>query len=276
MQNILTFDVEDWYHGNFLEQDETEIKEERVIEPTREILRLLRSSGNSATFFVLGSVAAKYPDLVKEIYQQGHEIASHSYNHRLVYKLTPEEFENDLKLSLEILQSITAEKIIGYRAPYWSINSDMEWAMKILMDQGIVYDSSIYPFKTYLYGDSHAPRFKHSIHENHKSSLLEIPPSVMERVNLRIPFCGGFYFRLLPYWMVKSGIKRINKKEDQPAVFYLHPYEIDPQKTKKSEGFRNNFILQVNIKKAKQKLYRLLKEFCFVSIREYISTTINK
>ncbi len=271
MRNILTFDVEDWYHGNFLDQQGADDKEERVVNPTLEILNLLQKSGNTATFFVLGSVAEKYPALIKEIARQGHEVASHGYDHRLVYKLTPPEFEKDVALSIKIIEKITAKKILGYRAPYWSVTPAMDWATKILSSLGLVYDSSIYPFKTYLYGDNRAPRFKHVIYQNGKSVLLEIPPTVLELRQVRIPFCGGFYFRLLPLWLIRFGIKKINKKEGQPIVFYLHPYEIDPQKTNKSKGMRNNFILQVNLKKAKEKLHKLLEEFEFISIQEYLA-----
>ncbi|MDW7680590.1 MAG: polysaccharide deacetylase family protein [bacterium] len=272
MQNLLTFDLEDWYHGNFLDMDE-EIspKNDRVVEPANRILELLETTANKATFFVLGCVAERYPDLIKKIHNQGHEIASHGYNHRLVYKITPDEFSSDLQKSLDVLQQITNEKVIGYRAPYWSIYPEMDWAWKILAQHGIEYDSSVYPFRTYLYGDNRAPRFKHHFSVNGFGNIVEIPPTVAKIAKKRIPFCGGFYFRLLPYRIVKILINRINLREKQPIVFYLHPYEIDYSKTKSSRGMKNNFILHVNVKKARAKLSRLLTEFQFNSIKYFLS-----
>lgn len=271
MVNILTFDLEDWYHGNFLENEEQiKNRESRVVEPTLRILELLKQTNSKATFFVLGSVAEEYPALIKKIHEQGHEIASHGYKHRLVYKLSPQEFSKDVDKSLKVLHSIINEKIIGYRAPYWSINPDMEWPIETLIENGMLYDSSIYPFKTYLYGDNEAPRFKYKVQTKKSRQFIELPPSVLEVLGKRIPFCGGFYFRLLPYWLIRRGFQQINKKEKQPAVFYLHPYEIDNKKTKNSKGFKNNFILHVNVKKAEKKLTKLLNDFQFISIKNYL------
>lgn len=272
MKNLMTFDLEDWYHGNFLDENifgKNDV--DRVVEPTLTILEMLQESGNSATFFVLGCVAEKHPELIKKIHQQGHEIASHSYEHNLIYKLNKNEFQKDVEKSVKILEGIIGDKIIGYRAPYWSINYEMEWVWESLKQNGIIYDSSIYPFKTYYYGDNNASRFKHNLSWNENNSLIEIPPSTLEIMNNRIPFCGGFYFRILPYWVVRWAINRINNLENYAAVFYLHPYEIDVNKPRSSKGFRNNFILHVNIKKAEKKLRKIMKDFKFVSIKDYLS-----
>ena len=152
LSNILTFDLEDWYHGNFLNEDisEWDTYEDRVVEPTLKIISMLENTGNKATFFVLGYVAEKFPELVEQIHQKGHEIASHGYDHKLAYEKSKSEFEADVKRSIEMLEEITNEKVIGYRAPYWSLNEDMDWAWEVLYSCGIQYDSSIYPFKTYL------------------------------------------------------------------------------------------------------------------------------
>ncbi len=267
MNNILTFDVEDWYHGNFLDNGNNQVDSvDRVIEPTLKIIKILKETSNKATFFVLGCVADKYPELIKKIYQEGHEIASHSYEHKLIYNLDRDKFAADIKKSVNILENITGEKIYGYRAPYWSLYLRTDWAWDVLDKNDILYDSSLYPYKTYLYGDNSIPRFRYELSN---CSLFEIPPSTLEVSKIRIPFCGGFYFRVLPYWFVKWGINRINKLDKQPAVFYLHPYEIDVKKPKSSQGLRNNFILHANIKKAEQKLFNLLTDFKFVSIKDY-------
>ena len=276
MRNILTFDLEDWFHGNFLfEENEDIYSESRVLEPTIRLLELLEKTGNRATFFVLGSVAKNFPQLIKKIANEGHEIASHGFLHRLVYKLSPDEFEEDVQRSISLLEHLAGIKIIGYRAPYWSIYPDMKWAFKVLSSAGLKYDSSVYPFKTYLYGSNQAPRFQYAINLNDEKAIIEIPPSVLDFLYKRIPFCGGFYFRLFPYWFVKWGIKRINRIEHQPAVFYLHPYEIDIKKTRNSKGFKNNFILHVNIKKAEKKLKKLLTDFRFISIKAYLTELQN-
>lgn len=273
MKNILTFDLEDWYHGNFLHDEYGNGKhyEDRVVESTDLILNMLDQTGNTATFFVLGEVAEKHPGLIRDIHKRGHEIASHCFEHRLVYDRTPEDFARDIKKSVGLLQELIAEPVIGFRAPYWSIYRENEWVWKILEENGIKYDSSLYPFRTYLYGDNQFPRFKYQIAAASDGILDEIPPTTLEMYGKRIPFCGGFYFRILPYWFVKWGIKKVNRQESQPVVFYLHPYEIDKNKPKSSKGFRNNFILDVNVKRADRKLMRLLEDFQFVSMREYFN-----
>jgi polysaccharide deacetylase family protein (PEP-CTERM system associated) len=266
MNNILTFDIEDWYHGNFLDDSSHMDPVDRVVEPTLKITSMLRDTSNKATFFVLGCVADKHPGLIKEISREGHEIASHSYEHRLAYDLDPGVFAEDIKRSVGTLEDIVGEKIRGYRAPYWSLYRNTDWAWDVLEENGLLYDSSLYPYKTYLYGDNTIPRFRFDLA---KSPLFEVPPSTLEISRMRIPFCGGFYFRVLPYWFVRWGIKRINRSEDEPAMFYLHPYEIDPAKPRSSQGLRNNFILHANVKRTEGKLVRLLTDFQFVSIRDY-------
>ncbi|MFQ5708458.1 MAG: DUF3473 domain-containing protein [bacterium] len=276
MKNILTFDLEDWYHGNFLhdEYGNGAVFESRVLEPTYKILRMMEQTHNTATFFVLGEVAEKFPDLVLDIHKQGHEVASHCYEHRLVYDRTEEDFARDVDKSVKVLQDIVQDSIIGFRAPYWSVYQENEWVWSVLQDRGIKYDSSLYPFKTYLYGDNRFPRFRYQIKIASNQTMEEIPPTTLDFHGKRLPFCGGFYFRILPYWFVKWAINKVNGQEKQPVVFYLHPYEIDRDKPKSSRGFRNNFILHANVKNAENKLMQLLTDFEFVSVQDhYFRTT---
>jgi polysaccharide deacetylase family protein (PEP-CTERM system associated) len=270
MNNILTFDLEDWYHGNFLDNNDQVHPVDRIVEPTLRIIDILRKTSNKATFFVLGCVADKHPELVKEVYREGHEIASHSYEHKFSYSRDRDRFATDVKESVDTLENIIGAKIYGYRAPYWSLYLETDWAWEVLRQNGLLYDSSLYPYRTYLYGDSTIPRFRFDLHN---CSLFEIPPSILEISKVRIPFCGGFYFRILPYRFVKWGISRTNQLDKQPAVFYLHPYEIDVEKPRSSQGIRNNFILHANIKRAERKLWSLLMDFSFVSIRDYYNLT---
>lgn len=272
MKNILTFDLEDWYHGNFLEDGPSHGMvpgEDRVVEPTRRILDMLTETGSTATFFVLGEVAAKFPELIREIDARGHEIASHCYEHRLVYLRAREDFARDLQKSVAVLEEIIDKPVIGFRAPYWSIYRENHWVWDILETHGIKYDSSLYPFRTYLYGDNTFPRFRYKIVTAARYTLEEIPPTTLELFGKRIPFCGGFYFRVLPYRFVRWAIRRVNRVEKQPVVFYLHPYEIDKNKPRSSRGFRNNFILHTNVRRAEAKLRRLLNDFDFVAMRDY-------
>lgn len=163
--NIFTVDLEDCYHANYRQTENSfDGQASRVEAPTRKLLDLLRKSENKATFFCLGSVAREHPDLIKEILRQGHEIASHGFSHGLVYLQTIEEFKEDLKKSTAVLQNIIGERPVGYRAPSWSVDRKRtEWFWRVLEDHGYRYSSSLFPLRTFLYGDSSAPRFRHKI-----------------------------------------------------------------------------------------------------------------
>ena len=271
MKNVLTVDLEDWYHGNMLEDEETSFLEyeSKLIELTEKILFLLDKYENKATFFVLGECAENFPDLIVEIHKRGHEIASHGYEHKLIYNRSKDYFAEDLKKSITLLEDIIGEKVLGFRAPYWSVYKENAWVFDVLENNGIVYDSSLFPFRTYLYGDNSYSRFQNSITNSSNIKIEEIPPSVLEFSGIRIPFCGGFYFRFLPYKFVKYGIKRINLMEGHPAVFYIHPYELDVKKPRTSKGWVNNFILDFNIKNTEKKFVKLLRDFTFTSIKSY-------
>ena len=272
MKNIFTVDLEDWYHGNFIENSSNQgiAHEERLIDSTNKILALLKNTNNSATFFVLGVDAEKYPDLIRKIYEEKHEIASHGYEHLLVYNRSKESFSIDLKKSLNVLESIINTKVIGFRAPYWSVKKDLEWIWEVLIENGIKYDSSMYPFRTYLYGNNKSSRFCYKIQVN-SGYVYEIPPTVYSLWSKRIPFLGGFFFRILPYGLTKIGLEKINLKEKQPGVFYIHPWELDPNKPTNAKGYRDKFILNYNIKNTEKKINRLLNDFQFTSIKDYFN-----
>ena len=275
MKNILTIDLEDWYHGNFLEDEQRYLvnPETRLVEQTMKVLSLLDKTDNKSTFFVLGECAENFPDLILDIYKRGHEIASHGYEHKLIYKQSNDYFANDLEKSVKLLQSIIGEKVLGFRAPYWSVYKENKWVWDVLRDNGIIYDSSLFPFRTYLYGDNSFPRFRYSVDVSPSSTVEEIPPSVSEIRGARIPFSGGFYFRVLPYPCINYFVNRTNRKESRPAVIYLHPYELDVKKPKSSKGFLNNFILDYNIRNNEKKFLKLLTDFRFISIKSYFGFT---
>jgi len=274
VKNILTFDVEEGYHSNLVDSNISEWGgyEDRIVEPTLRILKLLSQTGNTATFFILGAVAEKFPELIRRIKSQGHEIASHGYGHKLVYGQNREEFVDDLLRSKNIVKEIIGENPIGYRAPSWSFNENTDWIWEALYENGFRYDSSKFPFKTFLYGSHSNPRFLHGIEIEHGKEIWEIPPSTTRIFGKNVPFSGGFYFRSLPYWFIKYGINRVNKVEHRAAVLYLHPWELDPGQPKLSSGIRHRFIQYYNLGKTEQKLSRLLHEFRFVSIKHFLIT----
>ena len=272
MFNILTFDIEDWYHAKLVHRSVSEWQnyKDRVVEPTLKILKLLSRTNNKATFFVLGYVAEMFPELVQKITNEGHEVASHSYGHQLIYNLNEKKFTEDLKRSKNIIEDILGEQILGYRAPSWSFNESTAWVWNILYENGFRYDSSLFPFKVFLYGSNSHPRFLHQKEIEQGKVIFEIPPSVIERFGKRIPCSGGFYFRTLPYWFIRFALNCINKKEHQPAVVYLHPWEIDLDQPRFTIGLRNRFIQYHNLNKTEIKLKHLLNEFKFTSIKDYL------
>ncbi|RJO59927.1 DUF3473 domain-containing protein [candidate division WS5 bacterium] len=269
--NILTFDIEDWYHCAFLNIPEKawDSCEGRIEPQLNIILSLLRKTDNKATFFTVALLARRYPHLIRRIVDEGHELAWHSYSHKMVTELSEEEFESDLNNSLDIFSSITSQKIAGFRAPYWSVtDANKTYVARLLNKYGFLYDSSIFPFKTFQYGDNKAPRHPNALSAGSGNFIREIPPSVVEYLSFRVPFSGGFYFRMLPYPFVKSCISRINH-EGYPAVIYLHPYDMDPSQPRVIRGFRERTIMYSNQNGCKKKFERLLNEFRFGRMDEY-------
>lgn len=223
-----TIDVEDWFNSSRDLFAETDSKQAHAPDPsvvgnTRACLAALGAADNRATFFILTPVAEHYPDLIREILDQGHEIAVHGYRHSLVYNLTPAEFRADLEKSLDLLAKAGAGEIIGYRAPYWSITRKSLWALEVLREFGFRYDSSIFPIRRGLYGIPDAPRWPHEIADG----FWEFPPSTHRWLGVNVPIAGGGYLRLLPNWFVEPLIRKMEDSR-QHGVFYCHPYELDP------------------------------------------------
>lgn len=263
--NILTFDIEEWYQANYpgFKMELENLEDPRIEENIGRLLELCRQHQAKATFFILGATAEKYPSLVPMIKSDGHEIACHGYRHHLLYDLSPSEFELELRKALRVLESQAGEKIIGFRAPSWSIRKDMSWFFQILKKYGLVYDSSLFPLKTFLYGEKGVSPRPHFI-----GQLLELPPSTLTFSIFQIPFSGGFYFRILPYFLIKKGIKKLNQK-GLPAIVYLHPREIDPNSPRLPLPLKPRFIHYIGLKRALAKLKALLQDFRFTSIRDY-------
>ncbi|MBN1128978.1 MAG: DUF3473 domain-containing protein [Chitinispirillaceae bacterium] len=271
MINALSIDLEDWFCvHNFAEVipfSEWGVKEFRVRKNTETLLKLLDKHGVKATFFVLGWIAEKAPDLVKEIAAAGHEIASHGYGHLLAKTLTPATFEKDLSASLEVIARCVPNKVIGFRAPSFSLDRTTLWVFDVLVKYGIRYDSSIFPISFHPdYGVRDGVLSIYKVTE----SLTEFPMSCFKCMGMTIPCCGGGYFRVFPYGLTRHGIRKCNR-EDRPVVFYLHPWEIDPGQPRITtipwfKRFRHYF----NLHKTEKRLDRLLSDFEFRTVAEVL------
>jgi polysaccharide deacetylase family protein (PEP-CTERM system associated) len=269
--NIMSVDLEDYYCDlPFLEWPK---HESRIIKNTKLILEMFEKYDVKATFFVLGYIAEKFPDLIKKISALGHEIASHGYAHIDLRKVSKEQFEEDFFKSINILEKITGKKVEGFRAPFFSINENNYWVFEIL-SKNISYDSSIFPVKTQLYGIPNAPRsiYKPSlnniVNEDIQGKLVEIPMAT-HRIPLigNIPIAGGFYLRFFPYWYMKLGIKKMNK-QGNPAMLYIHPKDLDPEMPRISEY---SWYYYYNLKSAVKKFEKLLKDFKFSTAKDVLA-----
>ncbi|MDA0745670.1 MAG: DUF3473 domain-containing protein [bacterium] len=260
MTNALTIDLEDWYQGNELvPHTDASRYEDRIEFSTSSVLDILAEYKTHATFFILGHIAEKKPSLIRTIADAGHEIGSHGYSHRLIYKQTPAEFEEELCRSKDACEQTSGRQVMGHRASNWSITRTSLWALDILKKHNFHYDSSIYPAQTYLYGISGAPRFVHRL----ENGLLEIPPSTVRIAGRCLPFSGGFYLRMLPLFLLKRAVSRIHK-ENQPAVLYLHPWELDiDQPRTLGVPFKNRLIHYTGLHSTERKLRALLSAFRF-------------
>lgn len=272
MLNALTIDVEDYFQVANFEKVvgfyNWDRYESRVADNTIKILDIFSEKNVKATFFVLGWIAQRFPGLVKKIHSQGHEIASHGYSHQLIYQQSPLEFKQDIRNTNILLEQITGKPVLGYRAPTYSITKDSLWALDVLNEEGFKYDSSIFPAYHDKGGISGANPYLHRI-ENSNGGILEFPISTIQILGQNIPFAGGGYFRLFPYWFVKLSMKKINNK-GYPAIVHLHPWEIDPRQPRIKTDSLGRFRHYLNLDKTESKLKRLLNDFKFAPVKEVL------
>ena len=261
----MTVDFEDITSSNLISYS-MENNFERINRSLELLLSLFKSFKVTATFFVVGQIAEKYSQLIEKIISDGHHIGSHSYSHSLIYNMKPSEFNQDLGRSIAILESIIGNKVDSFRAPSWSYSKKInDWYWDILKQNGVEIDSSIFPTKNFLYGEPDAPRFINK--RDH--SIIEVPPSTVKYFDKNIPFSGGFYFRLFPYWFVKKSILELNNFK-QPAVIYIHPWELDSDIERiKDCSIKARFIMYYNVDKNIKKFEKLLTDFEFCSIEKY-------
>lgn len=274
MLNALTIDVEDYYQVSAFESvirfEDWPMYESRVERNTRRLLGILDEYRTKATFFVLGWEAEQRPKLVEEIAQRGHEIASHGYRHRLVYSMSPAECRDDIRRSKSILENIMGTPVLGFRAASYSVVATSTWCLDVLVGLGFQYDSSIFPIHHDRYGIPTARRFPHLV-ERPLGSLIEFPLSTVRYLGLNWPVAGGAYLRFLPAWAIRAGIRRINETEEQPAIVYLHPWELDRDQPRLKGSLASRFRHYTSLSKTEGKLRRLLQEFSFATVREVLT-----
>jgi len=261
--NALTIDVEDYFQVSalapYIARSDWDSRECRVERNMDVILQMLDRHGTKATFFTLGWIAERYPQVVRAIVAQGHELASHGYAHLRASEQSPEEFFDDIGRAKALLEDISGGAVIGYRAPSFSISQANLWAFDCLRRAGYQYSSSIYPIIHDHYGMPDAPRFAHQV-----QGLLEIPASTFRFMDRNWPASGGGYFRLFPYELSRWMLRRVNGQDRQSAMFYFHPWEIDPGQPRiPGINAKTRFRHYVNLEKMQAKLDRLLGDFAW-------------
>jgi polysaccharide deacetylase family protein (PEP-CTERM system associated) len=272
--NAMTIDVEDYFHVSAFDavvpRSRWEQLESRVVANTDRLLEVFNSHHVKATFFVLGWVAERFPTLVSRIAALGHEVASHGYGHRLIYQQTRDGFREDVRRAKDLLETQAGHRIEGYRAPSYSITAQSMWALDVLLAEGYSYDASIFPIRHDRYGIPDSPRHPH-VMKRASGMLVEAPGSTVRVGGMNFPVAGGGYFRILPYEWTRWGIARINKKERRPAIFYLHPWEIDAAQPRFEAGWLSRFRHYRNLEETETRLHRLLSEFRFAPLNTILA-----
>lgn len=275
--NALSIDLEEWYHSELVEGRRSSIP--RVAEATRPILDLLDRYQTSASFFVVGEVAEQHPDLIQSIFQRGHEIGCHSFSHTLLWQLDESIFREELKRFHSVMERVLGKvRIKGFRAPCFSLDNRTKWVLKVLLDFGYQYDTSIFPVKiSPLYGISGAPTHPYRISledlrkEDPQSPLLEFPISLLTLWKLKIPIAGGGYFRMYPLPFLYWGLKRMGRRHS--FLIYYHPWEGDPKTPRVRLSIVNRIRSYYGVPATLKKLEFLLKYFKFTRLDRLLGLT---
>jgi polysaccharide deacetylase family protein (PEP-CTERM system associated) len=276
VQNAFTIDVEDYFHVSALAPAIPRARwsemEYRCEDNVARLLAMLEERGVHGTFFILGWVAERSPQLIRDIARAGHEIACHGWSHELIYKQTPEVFRAETQRSKLLLEDLIGARVDGYRAASFSIVKSSLWALDILIELGFTYDSSVFPVRHDRYGIPDAPRAPYLIDAPSGGKLLEFPMSVASVGGLSLPVSGGGYFRIFPYWVNKAGLSQINRS-GRPFVFYLHPWEIDAGQPRVNAGLLSTFRHYTNLGRCERRLRQLLADFRFGTMRDVLAAT---
>ena len=268
--NAISVDVEDYFHTEAMSAVAPRATWDnfpsRVEANTRALFELFGRFEVRGTFFFLGLVAERFPQLVREAHRLGHEVGCHSYWHRPVFRLTSQEFWDDTYRARNVIQDVIGAPVIGYRAPNFSINDSVSWAYPILEELGFLYDSSVYPVRHGLYGNHRAPRTPYQVGTN----LMELPVATWRFFNQNLPVGGGAYLRILPFALMKNGLRALNESEHIPAVLYLHPWEIDPQQPRLKASWKSRMRQYTGLEGMGTRLERLLQQFAFGRVDEAV------
>jgi polysaccharide deacetylase family protein (PEP-CTERM system associated) len=270
----MTVDVEDYFHvGAFAKQIDPATWDRfapRVERNTHRLLDLFDEHGVQATFFVLGWVAERFPQLVRAIAERRHEVACHGYSHQLIYSQTPAVFREETVRAKQCLEDQVQQAVRGYRAASYSITNRSLWAVDILVELGFSYDSSIFPIHHDRYGIAGSPRWPYRLSAPGGGSIVEFPPATRSLLGYRLPVGGGGYFRLYPYRLSRSALAHVNRAEGKPFMFYLHPWEIDPGQPRIRAGLLSSFRHYNNLHRCEGRLRELLRDFAFAPAKDVL------
>lgn len=274
--NAMTIDVEDYFHVaaffQTIQQSEWDNWPCRVEQNTNRILEIFDEANLTGTFFVLGWVAERYPELVKKIDKAGHEIASHGYSHQLIYKQDPQVFKEETHKSKTILEDITGKPILGYRAASYSITAKSLWALDTLAELGFTWDSSIFPTHHDTYGIAGSPEAPYTIKTSSGATLTEFPLTTAKFGKHRVPAAGGGYFRQYPYALSKWLFSRASEQGERAMIFYLHPWEIDPDQPRVPNAkWFSRFRHYTNLDKCEGRLQRMIRDFDFTTVSDVLA-----
>ncbi len=275
IKNALTIDVEDYFQvsafAESIDPKDWDNHPLRVENNTRKLLDLCEEFDFKATFFVLGWVAERKRALIEEIANRGHEVACHGYSHQLIYNQTPEVFREETIRSKNLLEDIIQQPVKGYRAASYSITEKSIWALDILAEAGFIYDSSIFPVRHDRYGMPNTPEHPYVLTTPAGHSIVEYPLSTAKIMNYKLPIAGGGYFRLYPYWLSRMGLRQINR-QNKPFIFYLHPWEVDPDQPRISAKWFSRFRHYNNLDKCEHRLRKLVTDFQFGTTWEVLKS----
>jgi polysaccharide deacetylase family protein (PEP-CTERM system associated) len=268
MNHAFTVDVEDWYQGIPIGGETRRSAQKRLDIGLGLLLEILAEHHTRGTFFLLGPVAQEHPSLVKRIAAEGHELGCHGWSHDLLYEMTPERFLDETRRARDAIAELTGKPVAAYRAAYFSLTRKSFWALEMLARLGFRYDSSIFPVKNWRYGipdfDSRPQRL-----ETPSGAIYELPITVRRLFGCNLPVSGGAYFRIYPYALTRMNFRAI-EREDRPLVFYLHPWELDPDHPRVPFFWRARLTHYVNLRSTERKLRRLFREFRFVPLGQVL------
>ena len=274
MLNAFSVDVEDYFQVGAFEKacprERWGSFEPRVERNTRRLLDLCAKHGVQGTFFALGWVAERWPELIRDIRAAGHELGTHGQDHRRVTTMTPAEFREDVRRSKRTIEDVAGVQVIGYRAPNYSIVRKTFWAMDILLEEGFRYDSSVFPIHHDRYGIPDFPRFPRPVCGSNGSALQEFPISTVRLAGMNLPFVGGGYLRHFPLAFIRWGMRRLNRFERRPAIVYIHPWELDPDQPVQPVKWMTRLRHYRNLDRTEDRLAKLFSEYHFTSCREVL------